>query len=79
MVPNDTMLLKMKVSLCCIYACNAYTNVTDVVIGRGGREGNYTVEGCMFLENEATGHGSAVALRTFLYYGRLEITVFRNK
>ena len=60
MVPNDMMLQKMKVSLCCIYACNAYTNVaamcvTDVVIGGGGRVGNLTVvEGCAFQENETS-------------------------
>ena len=69
-----------------IYACNAYTyvaglHVTDVVIGGGGRGvGNYTVvEGCVFLENEASRHGSAVAIGTYLYYQRLGITVFRNK
>ena len=54
--------------------------MTDVVIGRDSHGvGNYTVEGCVFVENEAPGHGSAVALRRNLYYGRLGITVFRNK
>ena len=73
MVSNDTMLLKMKVSLCCLYACNAYTNaagmcITDVTTGGGSRMGNLTVvEGCVFLENEAPRHGSAVAIGTYLY------------
>ena len=84
MVPNDMMLQKMKVSLCCIYACNAYTNVaamcvTDVVIGGGGRVGNLTVvEGCVFQENEAS-RLFALGTYLYLYYGRLGITVFRNK
>ena len=62
----------------------AYTKgcVTDVVIGEDGGVGNYTVEGCVFVENEAPEHGSAVAmvpLWTYFHYGRLGITVFRNK
>ena len=57
--------------------------VTDVNIDEDGRVGNLTVvEGCVFLENETPKHGSAVAivpLRTYFHYGRLGITVFRNK
>ena len=57
--------------------------MTDVNIDEDGRVGNLTVvEGCVFLENETPKHGSAVAivpLRTYFHYGRLGITVFRNK
>ena len=58
--------------------------VTDATIGRGDHGvGNYTVvEECVFLENEAPEHGSAVAmvpLRTYFNHRRLGITVFRNK
>ena len=57
--------------------------ITDVTTGGGSRVGNLTVvEGCVFLENEAPEHGSAVAmvpLRTYFNYGRLGITVFINK
>ena len=54
--------------------------ITDVTTGGGSRMGNLTVvEGCVFLENEAPRHGSAVAIGTYLYYGRVGITVFRNK
>ncbi len=51
--------------------------------GGGGQVGNLTVvEGCVFLENEAPEHGSAVAtvpLWTYFNHRRLGITVFRNK
>ena len=57
--------------------------VTDVTIDEDGQVGNLTVvEGCVFLENEAPEHGSAVALVplwTYFNYGRLRIIVFRNK
>ena len=57
--------------------------VTDVTTGGGSRVGNLTVvEGCVFLENEAPEHGSAVAmvpLWTYFNHRRLGITVFRNK
>ena len=64
MLPNDMMLLKMKVSLhySVVYmpVMRTLNNVaamcvTDVVIGGGGRVGNLTVvEGCAFQENEAS-------------------------
>ena len=61
----------------------ASLHVADVVmIGGDGGVGNYTVEGCVFLENEAPEHGSAVAmvpLWTYFNYGRLGIIVIRNK
>ncbi len=57
--------------------------VTDVTIDEDGQVGNLTVvEGCVFLENEAPEHGSAVAmvpLRTYFNHRRLRIAVFRNK
>ena len=59
----------------------ASLHVTVVVIGGGGHGvGNLTVvEGCVFLENEASRHGSAVAIGTYLWYQRFGITVVRNK
>ena len=61
----------------------ASLRVTDVTTGGGSRVGNLTVvEGCVFLENEAPEHGSAVAmvpLWTSFNHRRLGITVFRNK
>ena len=61
----------------------ASLHVTDANIDEDGGVGNLiVVEGCVFLENEAPEHGSAVAmvpLRIYFNYGRLGITVFINK
>ena len=61
----------------------ASLRVTDATIDEVGGVGNHTVvEGCVFLENEAPEHGSAVAMvpsRIHFNYGRLRFTVFRNK